>query len=92
MSNQSPFTLTSPERVIEPLALRPRDAARALGISERLLWDWTRTEGVPHVRIGNVVLYPVAGLERWLDERSERLTDGARPPASSDQGSMWSDG
>ena len=74
------------------LAIRPKDAARRLGISERLLWQWTRTEQVPHIRIGNVVLYPVAGLERWLDERSGRLTDVARPPASSDQRSARSDG
>ena len=26
-----------------PLAMRPRAAAHALGISERLLWDWTRS-------------------------------------------------
>lgn len=66
MTRQSTFTLSTPERVIDPLALRPRDAARVLGISERLLWDWTRTEGVPHVRIGNVVLYPVEVLKNWL--------------------------
>lgn len=62
------------------LALRPREAARELGISERLLWKWTRSEGVPHVRIGGVVLYPVAGLQRWLDERSVPSRAGARPP------------
>ena len=66
MTHQSPFTPAATERSIEPLALRPRDAARALGISERLLWDWTHTKGVPHVRIGNVVLYPVEVLKNWL--------------------------
>lgn len=66
MTRPSPFTLTASERAIEPLALRPRDAARALGISERLLWDWTQTERVPHVRIGGVVLYPVEVLKNWL--------------------------
>jgi hypothetical protein len=63
------------------LAIRPKDAARKLSISARLLWHWTRTEGVPHIRIGNVVLYPVAGLERWLAERSDCLSDGSQPPA-----------
>lgn len=55
------------------LALRPRDAARELSISERLLWDWTRSEGLPHVRIGTVVLYPVDGLRQWLNEKSNSL-------------------
>jgi len=65
-----------------PLAMRPQAAARALGISERLLWDWTRTEGLPHVRIGNVVLYPVACLQSWLLSRAEAAAPGADLPAA----------
>jgi hypothetical protein len=57
------------------IALRPRDAARELSISERLLWEWTRSEGLPHVRIGAVVLYPVDGLKQWLNERANSQTD-----------------
>ncbi len=62
--------------VIEPLSLRPAEAARAIGISERLLWQWTREQWVPHVRIGNVVLYPVEQLSRWLNERTTQITAG----------------
>jgi excisionase family DNA binding protein len=61
---------------IDPLSLRPADAAKALGISERLLWRWTREQLVPHVRIGNVVLYPVDELQRWLNERTTRIAGG----------------
>lgn len=53
------------------LALRPKDAARALGISERLLWSKTHTGEIPHFRIGKAILYPVAVLERWLAEKAE---------------------
>jgi excisionase family DNA binding protein len=56
-----------------PLSLRPKEAAQVLSISERLLWEWTRREEVPHVHIGNVVLYPIDGLKRWLTERSKAL-------------------
>jgi len=49
-----------------PLALRPRDAAVALGISERLLQDWAKTHGLPCVRLGQVVLYPVDEVRAWL--------------------------
>lgn len=54
------------------LALRPPQAAAALGISERALWTLTKdeTSGIPHVRIGRAVVYPVADLERWLTERA----------------------
>ena len=46
------------------LALRPREAAKALGISERMLWSLTAPRGtIPAVRIGTCVLYPVAGLQ-----------------------------
>jgi predicted DNA-binding transcriptional regulator AlpA len=69
--------------VISPLALRPRDAAAALGISERLLQDWAKHSGLPCVRLGQVVLYPVDEIRQWLRERAS--TDSSppqRPPPS----------
>ena len=33
------------------LAIMPREAAAALCISERLLWDWTSKGIVPHIRL-----------------------------------------
>ena len=49
------------------LALRPREAARALGISERTLWSWTREGRIPYRRQGRCLIYPVAALEAWLN-------------------------
>jgi hypothetical protein len=67
---KQPHTASAAVLPTPALALRPRDAARELSISERLLWEWTRSEGLPHVRIGAVVLYPVDGLRQWLNEKS----------------------
>jgi excisionase family DNA binding protein len=53
------------------LALRPREAAAALGVCERTLWLWTREGGIPHLKKGKTVLYPVAGLQKWLDEQAQ---------------------
>lgn len=55
------------------LALRPKEAARALGIGERKLWEITadQTSGIPHVRFGKAVLYPVDELRRWLAEKTK---------------------
>lgn len=53
-----------------PLALGPRDAAKALGISERLLWSRTKAGEVPHRRIGKRVLYPVRLLNEWLESQN----------------------
>ena len=62
---------------IESLALRPRDAAKALGISTRTLWALTAPRGpISCVRVGSgkrrVVLYPIAALQAWLSAQAER--------------------
>jgi hypothetical protein len=61
---------------VESLALRPREAAKALGISARTLWGLTAPRGpIPCLRIGNgkrqTVLYPVADLQAWLSRHAE---------------------
>lgn len=84
MNNQF-FSEPSPLRR-EPLALRPKDAAEALGISERLLLDWTHEYGVPHVRLGRVLLYPVEDLREWLRLRA-RVEHQSFGLASCDGGS-----
>jgi len=70
------FDTTSP---IPPLALRPRDAALALGISERLLQDWAKHHGLPCVRLGQVVLYPVDEVRQWLRARTLSGDPSAAP-------------
>ena len=51
------------------LALRPGEAARALGVSDRTLRKWMRDEGLPYARVSGVVLIPRRPLEDWLAER-----------------------
>jgi hypothetical protein len=65
------------------IALRPAEAAKALGVSDRTLRSML--PHLPHFREGGVVLIPVEGLRRWADERAqcektriERLTDEIR--------------
>ena len=54
---------------IPTLALRPRDAAKALGIGERLLWSKTQSGEIPSVRIGRAVVYPIDQLREWLKQQ-----------------------
>lgn len=65
-----------------PLALRPRDAAKALGISPRLLWQLTKDGKVPCVRVGGIkrqtLLYPVAELQAWLSQKANASKGGAQ--------------
>ena len=49
------------------LALRPKEAAAALGIGERKLYELTKAGEIPHVRLGGRILYPVGLLTRWLE-------------------------
>ena len=59
------------------LALRPREAAKALGISERMLWSLTAPRGtIQSVRVGSCVLYPVTGLQAWLDRQAQGAPKG----------------
>jgi len=65
----------------ESLALRPREAAKALGISARTLWGLTAPRGpIPCVRIGigkrQSVLYPTADLRAWLTQQAQAEKGG----------------
>ena len=51
------------------LLLTPRQAAEALQISERKLWGMKASGEIPHVLLGRSVRYPLADLQRWIDER-----------------------
>jgi len=55
------------------LALRPREAAKALGIGQRKLSELLadRDSGIPHVRCGRAVIFPVRELQDWLAERAK---------------------
>ncbi len=50
------------------LALRPREAARALGIGERTLRQILPE--IPHVHVGSAVVIPVDLLREWLRRRA----------------------
>jgi hypothetical protein len=59
-----------------PMALRPNAAAKALGISPRLLWGLTAPRGpIPCLRVGHgrrqITLYPVAELQAWLARQTQ---------------------
>jgi hypothetical protein len=61
------------------LALRPRNAARALNISQRTLWAITAPRGdLPAARLGpgrSAVVYPLIDMICWL---SRRAAEGVR--------------
>lgn len=64
-----------------PLALRPRDAAKMIGVSARTLWAWTDAGLIPCARVGTgkrkTVLYSVADLQAWLSRQAAATKGGA---------------
>ena len=67
----------APATPVPRLALRHHDAASALGISKRKLSELIadQTSGLPIVRLGKCVLFPVKELEDWL---SQQVMKGVR--------------
>ena len=55
------------------LALRPKEAAKSLGIGERKLWEITadQASGIPHLRLGRAIVYPVDPLREWLANQAD---------------------
>lgn len=62
------------EGELQALSLRPKQAAAALGISQRTLQELTKRGEIPSVSIGTgkraMRLYPVSELRAWLKEKS----------------------
>ncbi len=55
-------------RLSERLALSIPEAARAVCVSERLMR--TLLPDIPHCRLGNRVVIPVAPLDEWLRQQA----------------------
>jgi hypothetical protein len=63
------------------LTLRRAQAAKAIGVCEKTLDNWTEPRGpIPCIRIGKgkrqVVLYSVAALQAWLDREVKEQNGG----------------
>jgi len=72
------------------LALRPREAAAALGVCEWVLWEMTKADQVPHVRIGKTgksVIYPVDELRTWLSRKAAEPQPKRERPEKTPEGS-----
>jgi len=71
MSVQAATGAQNGARAAPRLALRPEQAAQALGVSRSLFFAAILPE-LKVVRLGRLRLVPVVELERWLDRRAAR--------------------
>ena len=65
--------MNSTETKSQQLLLSTEECARALGVSPRKLWSMTFGDqpGLPYVRCGRLVRYPLKALELWVEEHQE---------------------
>ena len=58
---------------MEPLLLRPEEAAGILGIGRSRIYELLAAGELPVVRIGRFRRIPVAALRVWIEDRVVRL-------------------
>lgn len=63
---------------MEKLTMSVQEAAEALGVSVNKMYDLARSAGFPTIRLGCRLVISKKGLERWLDEQTEKAMSSAR--------------
>ncbi len=63
---------------MDPLLLKPGEAADLLGVSRSTLYQLLGSGEVPSVRVGKLLRVPAAALKQWVEERGRE--DPAEPP------------
>ncbi len=61
---------------VSRLLLDPPEAAASLGLSERTLWSLTQSGEIPSLKIGRLVRYSPAALQRWIDAKLTTESEG----------------
>ena len=68
-------TMTSDKNrpgVPDPMLMRVPEAAAALAISPRLLWELTNRREIPSVRYGRMLRYDPDDLREWIEKNKKR--------------------
>ena len=58
-------------RVVEPLLLRPTEAARLLSVGRSTLYELVAKGAIPGViRVGRSIRFSLKALQKWIEEQS----------------------
>ena len=58
-----------------PLMLSAPEVAEVLGISRAGAYDLVRSDGFPHLKLGNRILVPKDKFIKWIDDHTEGIDD-----------------
>jgi excisionase family DNA binding protein len=72
-------TKTERNKTIEPLLLRPREAARLLGLGRSKVYLLIASGDLPSVRIGRSVRVPYEALRSWVDQNIHTNDSSTEP-------------
>ena len=50
-----------------------KEIAKITGLSISIVRKLTRNGEIPHIRVGRRILYPLTGIEDWLNSRTEGI-------------------
>ena len=53
------------------LCLSASEVSEQTGVSLSLVRKLTRSGEIPHIKVGRRILYPVSGIDDWLESRTE---------------------
>ena len=61
---------------LEPLLVRPLEAAQLIGVGRTKIYELLGTGALPVVRIGGSVRVPLDALKRWIDQQTTNTRAG----------------
>ena len=63
---------------MEQIAVKPLEAAAAIGIGRTQVYNLIRSGQLPSVRVGKSIRVPVESLRNWLLENEKAIASTAR--------------
>lgn len=67
--------MESRNTTVSPMVLTVPEAAKALQVCSKTVYELAASEGFPALRLGKRIVIPVDGLRRWIDEQSGGMVE-----------------
>jgi excisionase family DNA binding protein len=62
--------MAEPASILDrPIAVNGHQLAKQMGVCQRTISRWRASEGLPFTKIGQVILFRPAAVEKWLAAR-----------------------
>lgn len=72
MNTQKTETITTPSYVTNKLAYSVKEAAKAIGVSEDVMYELVHREDFPKINLGRRIIIPAQLLIAWLQTEATK--------------------